>query len=310
MKILVYGTGGVGGYFGTRMAQCGHQVTFIARGEHLKAIRNKGLQLKSIDGDYHLNEVCATDNPKELKPDFDVIILGVKSWQVREAGKLIKPLVQPNTTILPLQNGVAHIDDLTEILGTNNVLGGFCRLYAKIEAPGIINHFGFPPELIFGELNHTDSERVQKIKQAFEKALFKSTVSTSIKSDLWKKFIFINTVSGLGGYTGYSIGKMYELKDTRKMFAGIIKEMLAIAKARNIDLPNDFDKTMMTFISNQPYDSTASTQRDILEGRPSELENFNGYIVKQGEKFGIETPVNAFIYNSLLPQELVARGIK
>lgn len=310
MKILVYGTGGVGGYFGIRMAQCGHQITFVARGMHLEAIQENGLQLKSIDGYVNLYPANAVDSVHDLDEKFDLIVLGVKSWQVREVAKKIKRLVQNHTLILPLQNSVAHLEDLTEIIGEKNILGGFCRLYAKIEAPGVINHFGFPPELIFGELNHTNSERVQKLKQAFEKALFKTTISNSIKSDMWKKFIFINTVSGLGGYTGLSIGKMYELKDTRGMFASTIKEMLAIAKVQNIVLPKGFDKTMMEFISKQPYDSTASTQRDILEGRPSELENFNGYIVKQGEKFGIKTPVNSFIYNSLLPQELIARGVK
>lgn len=308
MKILIYGTGGVGGYFGIRMAQCGHDVTFVARGKHLEAINTNGLELKSIDGYVKLYPVNAVDSVENLEAEFDLIVLGVKSWQVREVATKIKPFVQKHTLILPLQNSVAHLEDLTEIIGDENVLGGFCRLYAKIEAPGVINHFGFPPELIFGELDHTNSERIQKLKQAFEKAIFKTTVSTAIKSDMWKKFIFINTVSGLGGYTGMSIGKMYELKDTRGMFASTIKEMLAVAKAQNIALPKDFDKTMLEFIGKQPYDSTASTQRDILEGRPSELENFNGYIVKQGEKYGIQTPVNSFIYNSLLPHELIARG--
>lgn len=310
MKILIYGTGGVGGYFGIRMAQCGHQVTFVARGKHLEAIQENGLQLKSIDGYVNLYPATAVDSVEKLDSTFDLIVLGVKSWQVQEVAHKIKPLVLDDTMILPLQNGVAHLDDLVEIIGESNVIGGFCRIYAKIDAPGVINHFGFPPELIFGELSHTNSERVKALKKAFEKAVFKTSVSLTIKSDVWKKFIFINAVSGLGAHTGLTIGKMYETIETKGMLLDTIKEMLKIAKVQNVDLPEDFDTSMMTFISKQPYDSTASTQRDIMEGRPSELENFNGYIVKQGEEFGIETPVNSFIYNSLLPQELIARGIK
>lgn len=310
MKILVFGTGGVGGYFGGRLAQAGHEVTFIARGAHLEAIKQNGLQLKSIDGDFLLKEVCVTANPKELKPNFDLILLGVKSWQVAAIIPDIKALLQGHTLVLPLQNSVAHIAQLQEAIPAENLLGGFCRIYAKVEAPGVINHFGFPPELIFGNLTQVTNDKVEGIKGELEKASFKTTLSQDVLADMWKKYIFINTVSGLGALTRVSIGAMFENEGTRTLLHRTIEEMLAVAKALRINLPDGFDQTMLSFIESQPYKATASTQRDIMEGRPSELENFNGYIVKQGKKLGVSTPVNTFIYNCLLPQEQIARGLK
>ncbi|MBV1888577.1 MAG: 2-dehydropantoate 2-reductase [Urechidicola sp.] len=310
MKILIYGTGGVGGYFGVRLAEVGNDVTFIARGKHLEAIQKNGLQLKSIDGDCLIFPCKTTNDISTLNSDFDLIIIGVKSWQILDAAKAIKPILNENTLVLPLQNGVSNVENLLLVLDKKHIIAGFCKIYAKVEDYGVINHFGFPPELQVGEINNEKSDRVLTIESAFKNAKFKTVVPDDIIADIWKKFMFICTVSGLGALTRVSIGAMVENEKTLNLLKKTVEEIYAVAIAKDINLPENMVKLMMSFIANQSYDSTASTQRDIMEGRPSELENFNGYIVKQGEKMGIETPVNQFVYSCLLPQELIARGVK
>lgn len=310
MKILIYGTGGVGGYFGARLAEAGNDVTFIARGKHLETIQKKGLKLKSIDGNFTVFPVKVINTHTSLDKDFDLIILGVKSWQIEEVAKTIKPVLAEKTMILPLQNGVDNVEKLLSVIDKKHILAGFCKIYSKVKNYGIIEHFAHPPELLLGELDNQKSERILVIKSSFEKAKFKTIIPDDIHTEIWKKFMFICTVSGLGALTRVSIGGMVENKETRILLKKTIEEIFTIATAKKIHLPNNIVESVMNFIDNQPYESTASMQRDIMDGRPSELENFNGYIVKQGIKFGIKTPVNKFVYDCLLPQESNARNIK
>jgi len=309
MKIIVVGAGGVGGYFGARLVEAGLDVTFIARGKHLDSILKNGLLLKSIDGDYTVFPVKATDNINEIE-NPDLIILAVKSWQVPEVAKQIQPVLTKNTMILPLQNGVDNVEKLATIIDEKHILAGFCKIYSKVEDYGIIDHFAYTPELFFGELDNKKSERILRLKEVFDKAKFKTIIPEDIQAEIWKKFLFICTVSGLGALMRVTIGAMVENIETRNLLQKTAEEIFAISRAKNINLPNDIVTSIMSFIDKQSYGSTASTQRDIMEGRPSELENFNGYIVKQGKLLGINTPVNSFIYNCLLPQELNARKLK
>ena len=309
MKIIVLGAGGVGGYFGARLAEAGLDVTFIARGKHLEKIKKKGLELKSIDGNYTVFPANVTNNIREIE-NPDLIILAVKSWQVTEVAKQILPILTKNTMILPLQNGVDNVEKLATIIDKNQILAGFCKIYSKVEDFGVIDHFAYSPEVFFGELDNQKSERIKHLKKVFDKASFKTIIPKDIHAEIWKKFLFICTVSGLGGLTRVTIGALVENVGTRNLLQKTAEEIVEISQAKNINLPNDIVTTIMSFIDKQSYDSTASTQRDIMEGRPSELENFNGYIVKQGELLGIKTPVNSFIYHCLLPQELNARKLK
>ena len=309
MKIIVVGAGGVGGYFGARLAEAGLDVTFIARGKHLEKIKKKGLVLNSIDGNYTVFPAKATDNISEIE-NPDLIILAVKSWQVTEVAKKIEPVLTKKTMILPLQNGVDNIEKLATIIDENQILAGFCKIYSKVEDFGVIDHFAYTPELFFGELDNQKSERIKHLKKVFGKASFKTIIPNDIHAEIWKKFLFICTVSGLGGLTRVPIGAMVENVETRNLLQKTAEEIVAISRAKNINLPHNIVTTIMNFIDKQPYGSTASTQRDIMEGRPSELENFNGYIVKQGKLLGVDTPVNSFTYSCLLPQELNARKLK
>jgi len=307
MNIVVVGAGGVGGYFGGKLAQAGYNVTFLARGHTLKALKTNGLKVKSIHGDFSVH-LKATDDLDELN-NVDLIILGVKSWQVEDVAKQIKDIVTTNTMILPLQNGADNADKLRAILPHENVLAGLCKIVSKIESPGVINHFAFDPEIVFGEYDNENTKRVQKVSALFKKSGIKNRVSDDIHLDIWKKFLFIATVSGIGALTRVEFGVMRDDEQIRQIMYQTANEIVAIANAKGIGLTNDDIEMVFKVVDNLNSKSTASMQRDIMEGRPSELDNFNGYIVRQGKKLHITTPANSFTYHCLLPQERKARGL-
>ena len=305
MNIVVFGAGAVGGYFGGKLAQAGYDVTFIARGKHLEAIKNKGLQIKSINGDFVVHPKI-TDDVSTIK-NPDLIILGVKSYQIVDVAKQLKLVINKNTMVLPLQNGADNADKLRSVLDEQNVLAGLCKIVSKVEASGIINHFAYEPEVVFGEYDNTKTERVKHIKAIFDKAGFNNAIAEDIHLDIWKKFLFIATVSGVGALTRSVFGVMREDDNIRQILRQTANEIVAIANAKGIKLENSHVKMVMKVVDNLDYNTTASMQRDVMAGRPSELENFNGYIVKMGREFHISTPVNAFTYHCLLPLEKKAR---
>jgi 2-dehydropantoate 2-reductase len=304
MKIAVIGTGGVGGYFGGKLAKAGNDVTFIARGEHLKVIKTNGLTVKSILGDFQLL-VKATDKIEEVGV-ADLIILGVKAWQVKEIAPELKSIVNENSTILPLQNGVLAIDELKEFFPSKNIIGGLCRIISKIEAPGIIYHFGITPIIEFGEIDNAKTDRVNKIKELLNNAGINAKISEDIHADLWRKFIAI-CVSGLLAVSKTTYGELRDLKETRQMMIDLLTEIYNLSQKAGIKIEADFVKKTVAFTDTFPYNSTSSLTRDVWEGKPSEIEYQNGTVVRLAEKYGIETPINKFIYNCILPQELKAR---
>ncbi|WP_339915961.1 2-dehydropantoate 2-reductase [Yeosuana marina] len=306
MNIVVIGAGGVGGYFGGKLAKSGCDVTFIARGKHLEAIKTKGLQVKSILGDFTVYPKV-TNNLSDIK-NPDLIILGVKSWQVLGIAEQLKSVIGSETMVLPLQNGADNADKLLSVLPKENVLAGLCKIVSKVESPGVINHFTFEPEIVFGEYDNKKSERIQNLKSVFDKAGFKNTLSEDIHLDIWKKFLFIGTISGIGALTRAVFGVMREQEGIRKIIYDTAKEMVAIANAKGVGLTSKDIEMIVKVIDSLDYNTTASMQRDMMEGKPSELDNFNGYIVAQGKELGIETPTNAFIYHCLRPQEIKARS--
>jgi len=307
MNIVVFGAGGVGGYFGGKLAKAGFEVTFIARGNTLEAIKANGLQVKSIKGDFKVYPKV-TDKISEVK-DANLIILAVKSWQIEDIAKLLKPVIGKNTMVLPLQNGADNADRLREILIPENVLAGLCKIVSKIESPGVINHFAFEPEIVFGEYDNKKTERVKALKAVFDKAEFKSTLSEDIHLDIWKKFLFIATYSGVGALTRSIIGELRKEEQIKSMLNQTAHEIVTIANAKGIPLKNSDIDMIMYVIDQLDPNTTASMQRDIMDGRPSELDNFNGYIVRTGKQLHISTPVNAFTYYCLLPQEKKARKL-
>ena len=307
MKILIFGIGGVGGYFGGKLAQAGYNVTMIARGKHREAINKNGLEVESINGNFKVKPNLVADELAEV-PTPDLVILGIKSWQIQEVANKLKPIISTETMVLPLQNGANNVEKLLEILPKQNVLAGLCHIVSFLEKPGKIKHVSFEPRITFGEIDNSTSERIQGLKTVFEKAGITNFNPENIQLEIWKKFLFITTVSGLGGLTRVSIDKIRESEYLYDLVLKTAQEIKLVANAKGIPLAEEHLEKAFEIIQNQPAGTTASTQRDIMAGRPSELENFNGFIVKEAEKLGIATPVNKMIYECLLPMEKKARN--
>ncbi len=307
MRIAIFGSGGVGGYFGGRLALAGQDVTFIARGEHLRALRSTGLRVDSIKGDFTVSPVLASNDPAQVR-NVDVIILGVKAWQIGEAANAMAPMLGPATFVLPLQNGVEAFPQLSAVLGRDRVLGGLCKIVSYVVEPGHIRHAGFEPFVAFGEWGNHLSDRVAALRETFTQAGVEAKVPADIQAAVWNKFLFIAGYSGVGAVTQSPAGVLRKLPQTRVLMEQAMREILLVAKAHNVRLSDDAVDQALTSLDGLPENAMSSMQRDIMAHLPSELESQNGAVVRLGREAGIETPVNSFIYASLLPLEMRARG--
>jgi len=307
MRIAVFGTGAVGGYFGGRLAQAGEDVVFIARGAQLQALRERGLRVESPKGDFSVHPAQATGDPAQVGT-VDAVLVGVKAWQVPEAAEAMRPLVGPDTFVVPLQNGVEAPGQLAAVLGAEYVLGGLCRIVSFLVEPGHVRHAGLEPYVAFGELDDRPSERAERLRAAFARAGVTAEVPSDIRVAMWGKFLFIASFSGVGAVTRAPAGVLRSLPETRRLLEQAMHEVLAVAHARGIALPEQSIPNTMALIDGLLPEGTASMQRDIMAGRPSELESQNGAVVRLGQEVGVATPLHAFIYHSLTPLELRARG--
>jgi 2-dehydropantoate 2-reductase len=305
--ILIVGTGGVGGYFGGKLAQAGHNVTFVARGAHYEAINQNGLMVKSIDGNFNVHPARVVNNITQANAPH-LVLVTVKAWQVTEVAQQLKTIITPNTVVIPLQNGVMAADELQHELPHHQVLYGLCRIISLIEQPGVINHMGVEPTILFGEPDNTPTERVMALKTMFEKAGVKALVPKNILADVWKKFIAIN-VSGLLAVTRTNYGQMRNLPQTRALMVELINEVYQLALAKGVAIEPEFVDKTIAFIDTFPPETTSSLTRDVWEGKPSEIEYQNGCVVKMAEQLGIPVPVNRFVYYSILPTELKSRNL-
>jgi 2-dehydropantoate 2-reductase len=308
MRIAVFGAGGVGGYFGGRLAQAGEDVVFIARGDHLKAMLKQGLKVNSVKGDFLVKPVQATNDPAQVGI-VDVVLVCVKAWQVPDAAEAIRPMIGPDTVALPLQNGLEAPTQLATVLGNQHVLGGLCGLSTFIIGPGHIRHAGADPWIRFGELDNHPSERVEGLRQVFDRA---SGLTVEIPPDiqvaLWMKFLFITVWSGVGAITRTPLGIWRSLPETRQMAENALKEIISVAQVHNVRLPENAMPTTMNMYDSFPPEITTSMQRDIAQGRPSEIDAQIGAVVRFGRAADVATPLHKFIYDSLLPMEFRARG--
>lgn len=307
MRIAVFGTGGVGGYFGGRLAHAGEEVAFIARGKHLEALRSEGLRVDSTAGDFHVSPVVATDDPAEIGP-VDYVLVTVKAWQVSEAARRMVPLIGENTTVIPFENGVEAPEHLGEVIGEKHVLGGLCVILASISGPGHITHAGYEPAVAFGELDNRVSRRAAELRDAFIRAGVKADVPENIHVAMWRKFLFITGFSGVAAVTRLSVGEWRQEEETRSLLVRAFEEVEAVAHAKGIDLPPDAVGAAVGMIDSLPGDGIASMQRDIMQQRPSELEAQTGAVVRLGRAQHVPTPVNEFIYAALVPEERRARA--
>ena len=309
MRIAVFGTGGVGGYFGGRLAEAGEDVRFVARGAHLAAMREHGLSVTSPAGDFVVHPVHASDDPATLG-QVDVVLVAVKAWQVAEAAGALRPMLGATTFVVPLENGIEAPDTLAAALGRERVLGGLCRIISYIEAPGHVRHAGVPPSVAFGELDGPGrSPRAEALLAAFARARgVKAEIAEDVRAALWEKFLFIAAASGVGALTRAPVGIIRTQPETRALLTQALTEIHAVALARGIALPTDGVERTLKFVDSLPVDGTMSMQRDVMEGRPSELEAQIGAVVRLGEAAGVAVPLHRTIHAALLPLERLARG--
>jgi 2-dehydropantoate 2-reductase len=308
MRIGVVGVGGVGGYFGGRLAQAGESVVFVARGAHLEVLRRDGLQVESVAGDFRVAPVEAVEEPGAVGP-VDVVLLGVKAWQVAGVAPTLCPMLGAESVVLPLQNGVEAAPQLVEALGLEKVLGGLCKLMSYVVGPGRIKHAGVPPRVELGELDGRPSERVERLRAAFARCQGVTVaVPADIQAALWEKFLFIAPFSAVGAVTRMPAGAIRDTPETRRLLEDAMREVFDLARTRGVALRDDAVERTLRFVDALPAEATASMQRDILEGRASELESQTGAVVRLGAAAGLPVPVNRFLYASLLPSERKARG--
>jgi 2-dehydropantoate 2-reductase len=307
MRIAVFGAGSVGGYFGGRLALAGaDDVVFIARGAHLQALRTQGLRVESLKGDFIVPSVRATDDPTQVAP-VDAVLVAVKAWQVPEAAQAMRPMVGPGTCVVPLQNGLEAPAQVAAVLGPQHVLGGTCVISSTVTAPGCIRHLGLDPSITFGELDDRTSPRAERLREAFLRAEVTAIIPADIQVAIWDKFMAIR-FGPVGAVARVPAGVLRSVPETRRLVEQAGVETLMVARARGIALAEDSPTRMMAALDTIAPGIIASLQRDIEAGRPSELDALIGALVRLGAEVGVATPLHAFIYNTLLPQELRARG--
>jgi len=306
MKIMVMGSGGIGAYYGGLLAQQGNDVTFIARGAHLDALREKGLQVKSIFGDFIIAPAKTTDNPAEVE-SVDLILFCVKTYSTDEAAETIQPAIGPQTTVLSLQNGVDAPERIGKIVGMEHVLAGMTHISSALEAPGVIKQVSQFRRIVFGELDGTISARIQSIYEVLKSSGITVEMTVDVRKALWTKFVFISSASSFGSLTHLPMGDYRSIPETRAMITSLMREVEALARASGVKLDADVVQKSLEFIDNAAPHIKASMQLDVEGGRRTELDSMVGAIGRKGRDLGVPTPVADFIYASLLPIELKAR---
>lgn len=307
MRFGILGVGAVGGYFGGCLARGGADVTFLARGATLAALRERGLLVRSPAGDFTVAPVVASDGTDEPAP-LDAVLVCTKAWQVAEGARLLARLLAPGGCALPLTNGVEAPDDLAAVLGAERVLGGMCRIIAKVVAPGVVEHVGVEPTIVFGELDDRPSRRVEALRAALASAGIGAEIPPSVRGAMWEKLVFIAATSAVGAVTRATIGEIRAVPETLALLEAAMRETWAVARALGIPVREETVERCLAFFATLPAEGTASMQRDVIAGRPSELEAQAGAVVRFGRASGTPTPVFDFLYAALLLQERRARG--
>ena len=306
MRIAIFGVGAVGGYLGASLIRNGEEVSFIARGDHLSAIRDNGLTVEDTDQAYSVHPAIATDNPAEVGP-VDTVVVGVKAWQVVEAARALGPLLGPETTVLSVQNGVEAPGDLAGVLGSGRVLASAVGVFSSTVGPGRLRKTG-SCHIDIGELDRTASERVRELVAVLTDCEITATAADDIHTELWRKLIMIAALSGVGSLVRLPVGDWRDVPEARSLHVRAVDEGSAVAQAVGAEVSPEALDRIKTALDRYAPETTASMQRDIVAGRPSELEHLSGGIVRHGGDRGLETPVHSVIYGCLLPMERRARG--
>jgi 2-dehydropantoate 2-reductase len=302
MRIAVIGAGGVGGYFGGRLAAAGHNVSFLARGDNLAALRSNGLTVTSVNGDFTVAPVQATDDPSSIGP-VDTVLVAVKTWQLDSALAALPPMMGSATAVITTQNGVEAPDRVAEVVGREAVLPGIAKVIAMLAGPGTVRHLGGSGSLDFAEWDDRPSERAERIRAMLPAAGIMTARPADIWAELWAKFVFIVPLGGLGAVTDVPFGVLRERPGTRRLLESGMAEIEQLAGAMEVRLPSDIVASTMAFLDQQPADGTTSLHRDIRAERPSELDAWTGAVVRLGTRTGTATPVNRVLYEVLSLRE-------
>jgi 2-dehydropantoate 2-reductase len=299
MRIAIFGSGGVGGYFGGRLAAAGEDVTFLARGAHLSALQQDGLHIASPLGDLHLPQVQATDRPQAIGP-VDVVLFTVKLYDVDASAATLAPLIGPDTVVITLQNGVDAMDMVAKHVGAHHVAGGAAYIVVVIDSPGHLRHTT-AQQLVFGERDGRRSDRLVAFEAAGVRAGFQARASSDVEADLWVKFVRLSTWSGMTTVTRSPMGIVREDPALFDMMMRAIDEVTAVGKARGIRFPPDLLDGTLALIKNFPANSKSSMLEDLERGRRLELPWLSGAVVRLGKEVGVPTPTHEFITTVLTP---------
>ena len=298
MRIVIMGAGGLGGYFGARLAAAGNDVAFVARGAHLAAIKQNGLRVTSARGDLHLLDVVATDDPSTLAP-ADVVMIAVKLWDTEAAAEAVKPLVRPGTAVVSFQNGVSKDAALARILGREAVIGGVGQIGVVIASPGVIAHTGTMAKLTFGELDNARSARVESLLATCTAAEIDAEIADDINLATWQKFAFLVGMSACTASMRSTVGPIRANPQTRDFLRDVIGEVVAVGRALGIPLAENFAEQRMAMIEALPPQMTASMQGDLARGNRLEVPWLSGAVVEMGKQVGVSTPLNRAVFDIL-----------
>jgi len=299
MKIAIFGSGGVGGYFGGKLAAAGEDVTFLARGAHLTAMQTEGLHIASPLGDVHLPKVQATDRPEAIGP-VDVVLFTVKLYDVEASAATLAPMIGPNTVVVTLQNGVDAMDMVAKHVGADHVAGGAAYIVVVIDKPGHLRHTT-AQQLVFGERDGRRSDRLVAFEQAGIRAGFQAQCSTDVEAALWTKFVRLATWSGMTSVTRSPMGTVRDTPATYDMMMAAIEEVISVGKAKGVKFPADLMDGTLNLIKNFPASSKSSMLEDLERGRRLELPWLSGAVVRIGKEVGVPTPIHQFITTVLTP---------
>jgi 2-dehydropantoate 2-reductase len=300
MRIAVVGAGGVGGGFGADLAKAGADVIFIARGAHLAAMRSEGLKIQGGRGETHLVPTRATEDPAEIG-QVDIVLFCVKLWDVESAGQKIRPLIGPDTAVIPLQNGIDAAERLIPILGPDAVMGGVAQISASIVGPGLIQQVGSFMRMIFGELDGKRRQRAEDFLALCLKAGFDATLSEQILTELWMKFILLASNASIMALARQPIGKLRDDPDLRPIFIAAYRETIDVGRASGVALPADALEKILDFTSHAPSAMKPSMALDLDRGNRLELPWLGGKVVELGLKLGVPTPTHSMMYAMLKP---------
>jgi 2-dehydropantoate 2-reductase len=296
------GTGGMGGFYGGKLAATGQDVTFIARGAHLAAMRKDDLRLQGPDGEIRITPTKATDDPAGLDP-VDVVLFCVKLYDAEDAANLIRPIVGSDTLVISLMNGVDGPAKIAEILGKGHVLGGAAYDSATIRGPGIVEYRKGANRLVLGELSGGNHPRTKEFADAGRKAGFDIQISDNIQRVLWEKFVLLATNAGLTALTRQPVGVVYSDPDLRRLATDMMSEVVAVAEASGVTLSSDIIERSFAVLDTFSPDMYASAYFDLANGKRMEVGSFSGLIARLGDEFSIPTPCHRTVYACLKPYE-------